>query len=130
MKLGSKNHIPSEYLKYWQPYKTSKTLFHLTTKENLKNIQKVGHIEPRDPSPKYWSGMKAVFLADSDDPLYSDSLKHVLAHVKEKHEKLLRLHVRTKNELFKSSDPKRTFQVMSLEPIRIEDIIKVEEVSV
>jgi len=70
--------------------------------------------------------MEAIFLADSDDPLYADSLKHVLVHVKEKQENLLRLHIQTKNKLYKSTDPARTFQVMSLDPIRVEDIIEVE----
>lgn len=120
-------HIPEEYRKYWQPYKTDKILLHLTTKANFENIKKVGHIEPRDPSPKHWAGMKAIFLADPDDPLYIESLKHVLAHVKEKQEKLIRLHIKTKNELYKSTDSARTFQVMSLEPIKIEDVVKIED---
>lgn len=118
--------IPTEYQKYWIPCETNKVLFHLTTKANFENIKEVGHLEPRDPSPKYWSGMKAIFLADPDDPLYADSLRHVLAHVKEKHEELLRLHIRTKNKLYKSVDPERTFQVMSLEPIDTREIVAVE----
>ena len=121
--------IPEKYKQYWQPYKTKKTVFHLTTEINFKHIKKIGHIEPRDPSPKHWAGMKAIFLSNPDDPLYAGSLKHVLAHVKEKHKKLLRLHIKTKNELYKSNDPKRTFQVISLDPISIQEIIKIETLS-
>ncbi|MDP2676097.1 MAG: hypothetical protein Q8O83_00195 [bacterium] len=123
------HNIPKQYKQYWHPYKTQKTLFHLTTKINFKNIKKIGHIEPRDPSPKHWSGMKAIFLSDPDDSLYADSLKHVLAHVKEKHEELLRLHIKTNNELYKSNDPKRTFQIISLDRINIKEIIKIEILS-
>ncbi|KKU48685.1 hypothetical protein A3H10_00950 [Candidatus Uhrbacteria bacterium RIFCSPLOWO2_12_FULL_46_10] len=119
-------HIPEEYRQYWEPYKTDKVLLHLTTRVNFENIKKVGHIEPRDPFPKHWAGIKAIFLADPDDPLYAESLKYVLAHVKEKHKGLLRLHIKTKNDLYKSKDPARTFQVMSLSPIYFEDIIEIE----
>ena len=118
--------IPEEYRKFWEPYITDKTLMHLTTRINLENIKKVGHIEPRDPAPKHWAGMKAIFLSDSDDLLYVDSLKHVLAHVQEKQEDLIRLHIKTKNELYKSTDPARTFQVISLDPISIKEILELE----
>ncbi len=120
--------IPEEYKKFWQPYRTDKALLHLTTKANFENIKKIGHIEPRDPSPKYWAGMKAIFLSDPDDPLYAESLKHVLAHVKEKQEDLIRLHIKTKNDLYKSTDPARTFQVISLDRISSEEILELEEV--
>jgi hypothetical protein len=123
----TRKHIPEKYRQYWESYKTDKVLLHLTTRANLENIKKVGHIEPRDPSPKYWAGMEAIFLADPDDPLYAESLKHVLAHVKEKHKELLRLHIKTKNELYKSTDPARTFQVMSLDPIYLDDIVEMED---
>ena len=120
--------IPEEYRKFWEPYRTDKILLHLTTKANFENIKKIGHIEPRDPSPKYWAGMKAIFLSEPDDPLYAESLKHVLAHVKEKQEALVRLHIKTGNGLYKSTDPARTFQVISLDPISSDDILELEEV--
>ena len=122
------NLIPIEYKDLWEPYKTDEILYHLTTKENFGDIKKMGHIEPRDPSPKHWAGMQAVFLAEPNDPLYAESLKHVLAHVKEKHEELLRLHIKTNNNLYKSTDPARTFQVASLTPISLEEIVEIEKV--
>lgn len=118
--------IPKEYREYWEPYRGDKILLHITTKLNFENIKKIGCIEPRDPSPKHWTGMKAIFLSDPDDPLYPASLEHVLAHVKEKHEALIQLHIKTKNHLYRSIDPARTFQVISLDPIDIDDIVKVE----
>ncbi len=119
--------IPEEYKKYWKPFATKGVLYHLTTKENFESIKKLWHLEPRDPSPKYRAGLKAIFLADPTDPLYHETLKNVLAHVKEKHEHLLRLHIKTDNKLYKSIDPERTFQVVSLKPILFEQIVKIEE---
>jgi hypothetical protein len=49
--------------------------------------------------------------------------------VRTKDEALVRLHVKTANELWKSNDPKRTFQVMTLDAISADDIVEVEEIA-
>ncbi len=120
--------IPQEYQAFWQPYESNKTLFHLTTINNLEEIKKAGYVEPRDPAPRNWAGMKSIFMADPDDPIYHDSLPNVLAHAKKKGDQLVRLHINTKNRLYRSIDPERTFQVMSLDPISVDDITDIEEV--
>lgn len=108
--------IPEEYRSYWQPFTTKMVLYHLTTEENLQDIQKNGLI-PRDPAPKHWSGLKAVFLSFPNDPLFKKTQKDVTEHVRSKGQNLVKLHVKTKNQLFRSTDPKRTFQVISLDRI-------------
>ena len=118
--------IPTKYKKYWKEYKTKKTLLHITTLESYKNIIKIGYLEPRDPSPKYWAGMIAIFLSDPKDKIYKDSLKNVIAHISKKGKKLVRLHIVTSNRLFRCLDPERTFQVVSLESISVDDIKKIE----
>jgi hypothetical protein len=120
--------IPSAYRQYWQLFQTDDELYHLTTITNLDSIRKQGLL-PRDPRPKYWEGMEAVFMAYPKDPLYGETQSNVRAHVGEKGKKLVRLHIRTKNQLFKSIDPERTFQVISLDPIFPKDIIKYELVN-
>ena len=120
--------IPKVYQHLWKPYQTNKTLFHLTTLANWEAITRLGYLEPRDPSPRNWAGMKAIFMADPDDPLYPSSLPHVLAHVKKKEEELVRLHIQTSNQLYRSIDPERTFQVASLDPIPIDQVIDVEPI--
>jgi hypothetical protein len=58
--------------------------------------------------------------------LYLLALTEVLAHVREKDEKLVRLRIRTANTLYRSTDPKRTFQVISLDPIPFREVAEVE----
>ena len=122
--------IPREYRKLWKPYRPheGKVLYHLTTEVNLRNILKMGYLEPRDPAPRNWAGMKAIFMADPDDPKYEASLKNVFAHVKKKHKKITRLHIKPLGRLYKSIDPSRTFQVISLRPIPVENILEIEKV--
>ncbi len=121
--------IPQEYQRLWSPYETDKVLYHLTTKEGLTGIMILGHIEPRDPTPRNWAGMKTIFMADPDDPIYLDSLPNVMAHAKKKGEHLIRLHIKTTNTLYRSTDPERTFQVMSLDPIPVAAIVDQEDLS-
>lgn len=119
--------IPIEYRELWKQYSEHKPLYHLTTKQGLEGIKQIGHIEPRDPAPRNWAGMKAIFMADPDDALYQDSLPNVLAHARKKGDHLYRLTIKTNNQLYRSLDPERTFQVMSLDPIKYEDILDVED---
>ena len=119
--------IPEQYAPQWESFTTDGVLYHLTSRDSLEEVRRLGHLEPRDPAPKYWAGMRAVFMADPTDPRYEQTLPDVLEHVRSKDEALVRLHIKTHNQLWKSNDPKRTFQVMSLEPITAEDIIEVEE---
>lgn len=118
--------IPTRYRAQWAPAVAIGDLVHHTTTANLTAIQRDGFLEPRDPSPKHWSGLVAVFMADTTDPLYPASLADVLAHVHEKGETLVRLHVQTKNSLYRSVDPARTFQVISLDPIPLTEVAEIE----
>ncbi len=127
-KPGVDARIPNAYQSLWTPFEYDGVLYHLTTKENLASIMKDGYLEPRDPYPRPWGGMTAVYLACPTDPLYEETLPHVLAHVKKKHKHVLRLHIKTGNTLYKSLDPERTFQALSLDPIPVSEIIKTEQV--
>lgn len=62
------------------------------------------------------------------DHLHSENLEHIIAHVKEKGGSLVRLHIKTNKTLYQSVDPKRTNQIMALDPIPLEDILKVERI--
>lgn len=99
---------------------------HNTTVDNLAAIERSGFIEPRDPAPKHWAGLVAVFMADVSDQLYLPAMAEVLGHVGEKAEALVRLHIATRNVLYRSIDPRRTFQVISLDPIPFDEIVEVE----
>jgi uncharacterized protein len=123
------NRIPEQYAPQWEPFITDGVLYHLTSRRSLEEMYRLGHIVPRDPAPKYWAGMQAVFMADPTDPRYEQTLPNVVKHVRNKREALVRLHIRTANELWKSTDPERTFQVMSLDPISIGDVVEVEGVA-
>jgi hypothetical protein len=118
--------IPERYRKLWTAALAVADLVHHTTSANLAAIEEAGFIEPRDPAPRHWAGLVAIFMADANDPLYLPSLTEVLAHVREKDEKLVRLRIRTANALFRSTDPKRTFQVICLDPIPLREVAKVE----
>ncbi|HKY77866.1 MAG TPA: hypothetical protein VJS45_17160 [Acidimicrobiia bacterium] len=118
--------IPERYRKLWVPAGTVGELVHHTTTAHLAEIERAGFIEPRDPSPKHWGGLVAIFMADASDPLYGRALADVLAHVREKDDALVRLSLQTENVLFRSVDLKRTFQIISLDPIAFGDIAQVE----
>lgn len=123
------NSIPENYQRLWRPFMTKMILYHLTTDENLKKIKQQGLI-PNDPAPKYWTGMKAIFLSFPNDPLFQKVQKDVTDHVREKGQKLVKLHIKTKNQLYRCQDPKRTFQVISLTPIKPDEITKIEKVTI
>ena len=72
--------------------------------------------------------MKAVFLGDPDDAT-APSAEKLSKHVKESGEKLIRLYIKTNNQLYKSSWPGREWHIMSLNPILVQDVLKTEIVS-
>ncbi|MGD0510915.1 MAG: hypothetical protein ABSA33_03680, partial [Candidatus Micrarchaeaceae archaeon] len=119
--------IPKRYRKFWYKFKTNSVLYHITPRANLKNIMKKG-LEPRDPAPRNWRGMHAVFMGYPRSSEYKPALKNVLAHAKKKSEDVVRLHIRTKQQLYRSSNPSRTFQVMSLDYVPARCIIKIEDI--
>jgi hypothetical protein len=121
--------IPSRYRSLWVPFRTRAELHHLTTEAGLISIRRSGFVEPRDPAPHHWEGMVAVFLADPGDPLYEPSLPHVLRHVSARGEPVVRLVVRTGQQLYRSVDPERTFQVVCLERLPAAAIVRVERES-
>lgn len=120
------NRIPEAYRSLWEPITTKVILYHMTTRENLPSILAHGLL-PKDPSPKHWAGLKAVFLSLPNDPVFKTAHHDVQAHVAEKGEEVVRLHIKTKNQLYRSTDPKRTFQVISLDQISPDDITMVED---
>lgn len=120
--------IPKEYLQYWKPWQTDKVLLHVTKIEYWENIQRIGFIEPRDPSPQHWAGMKAIFLGDPDDKS-GPSPEKLSKHVKDSGEKLIKLWIKTNNQLYKSSWPGREWHVMTLDPIPVSQIVKTEIVT-
>ena len=127
MNLPDDERIPLEYRSLWRPFQANgMTLFHLTTQANLESIRLAGQLIPKDPAPRNWAGMSAIFLANPSDPIYARSLPHVLAHAQKKGDRLVRLYIETENSLYRSTDPERTFQVMSLDPISTADIVKIE----
>jgi len=65
-------------------------------------------------------------MAEPIDPLYSRSEQAVLEHVRKRGGSPVLLHIKTNNELYKSVEAKRTFQVISLDPIRPEEIVHYE----
>ena len=127
--MNDKIKIPTSYRHFWEPYKGAGMLDHTTTLENWKHIQASGFLEPKDPSPHHWSGIRAVFLSDTQDPLYAARIPRVQAHVRKKGGDLVRLFLAPRErELFKSTDPERTSQVISLDPILVSEVIRVEEI--
>lgn len=120
--------VPKLYSEYWQPYQTSNILHHITLKKNVEAIEKHG-LEPRDPSPRPWAGMKAIFMGEPKDPLYIKSEQAVLDHVRKKGEQPMLLHIKTNNKLYKSIEPKRTFQVISVDPIAPTEIIQYQDLN-
>ncbi|MDH4122150.1 MAG: hypothetical protein OEV94_10635 [Deltaproteobacteria bacterium] len=127
-----KRDIPDAYLPFWEPYAGPGRLEHTTTLSNWLHIQACGYLEPRDPFPHTWSGMRAVFLSDRDDPHYNTRIPRVLNHVSKKGSPLVRLYLDSPRgrslHLFKSNAEGRTAQVISLEPIAVERIYSMEVV--
>ena len=113
--------IPAPYAKYWRPFRTNGNLYHITTQANLESIRRHGLL-PRDPFPRPWAGMKAVYLADPTEPAYIDAQRHVVAHVRAKGGEPVLLKIHVPSQLYKSSDPSRSFQVISLDRIPPESI--------
>lgn len=120
--------IPQQYLSDWIPYETDKILIHVTKKENWEQIQKIGRIEPRDPSPQHWAGMKAIFFFDEDKALAPEFLEKMKNHAKESDEELIRLCIKTNNKLYKSITKERPDHIMTLEPVEIKEIVTAEVV--
>lgn len=121
--LATLSCIPEEYRRFWVPFKKRDTfLYHLTVRDSWEVIRTIGYLEPRDPAPKHWAGMHAVFMSDPHDPWYQENQKRVQKHVKEKGERLVRLRILTRNELMRCIDPLRTSQVISLDPIFLNEV--------
>ncbi|HEX7259823.1 MAG TPA: hypothetical protein VF272_02725 [Candidatus Saccharimonadia bacterium] len=115
--------IPEPYRKYWEPYKTNNLLHHITIEKNIEVIRETG-LEPRNPHPRPWTAMKAIFMGEPGDPLFAKSEQAVIKHVADKGDNPVLLKIRTKNKLYKSVEPKRTFQVISLDPIAPEEVVE------
>lgn len=125
---GTGHGVPEPYVKFWKMYVTDTILNHISLHKNIAAIKRNG-LEPRDPFPRPWAGMKAIFMGEPTDPMYSRSEQAVIEHVKKKGERPILLHIKTRNRLYKSVEPRRTFQVISVDPIRPEEIVDFEELA-
>jgi hypothetical protein len=72
--------------------------------------------------------MKAIFLFDASTPSYPKHRERLLVHAKQSGDELVCLYIETKNRLYKSNAPKRTSQIMTLEPIGLREIVRWESV--
>lgn len=120
------NTIPEQYRSDWSPWYTEGLLIHITKKEHWEEIQKHGALEPRDPNPQHWAGMKAIFFFDEDHALTPEALEKMRAHVKKSGEQLVRLYIKTANQIYQSTTSDRAFHIMTLDPIPLKEIIKSE----
>jgi hypothetical protein len=118
--------FPKEYQKFWVPYTAEHILHHITTAIHLRNIIQDGIIQPRDPAPKQWAGLSAIFLSDPNDPRFGELYEEIVMHVREKHKHMVRLHIQTTNPLWRTGE-NGMFQIVSLAPIPVNDIQKIEE---
>jgi hypothetical protein len=121
--------FPKEYKKFWEPYTKGTILQHLTTRENFKNIKEDGVLKPYDPAPKQWAGLAAVFLMDPDDFQHEHAFLSIFSHVREKHMEVVRLHVYTRNFLWRSAHGDQVPQIISLDPIPVSEIVQVDEIN-
>jgi hypothetical protein len=108
--------IPPPYLKFWEPFSPAGGLRHITTADNLPYILRSG-LEPRDPFPRPWAGMPAVYMGDPSDPGYESSLGNLLDHARAKGGDPVLLEIHTTGRLHRCIEPGRTFQVISLDTI-------------
>ncbi len=102
---GVRAGIPTGYKKVLAAISNRQcTFITLQLKENVDAIKNCG-LEPRDPAPRPWAGMKVDFMGDPTDPLFKPSEEAVMEHVRQKGKEPVLLHIRTKNKLYKSVEP-------------------------
>jgi hypothetical protein len=116
--------IPEQWRKFWQPVEIApSSLVHYTSPENAKAILNSGCIEPRDPAPRDWHGLKAVFMCDTTDPSYLDRLQLLLTeHFFSKSHILHALEISPQTNLFRCTLPERRSYHIALTPIKRESI--------
>ena len=117
--------IHPNHREFWRPYVADHILLHLTTAVYLDSIMAHGLL-PRDPTTRHWAGTEAVWTSHPLDPLHESQMRDIHAHVASKGAEFILLHIRTNNQLFRSIDPERTNQVISLDPIAPSDIVRIE----
>lgn len=105
------------------PFRTSEILFCLTTADHLETVIREGLV----PRIDYFEDLRAVVLAYSKDPLYGPVHMFSVEGFKKQGLKMIRLHICTNNQLYRSLFPNRTYQVVSLDNISAGDIIKIEK---
>lgn len=121
--------IPSEYRDSWEAFESDREFYHLTSEQNFESMRDAGRIEPVDPAPDDWAGMEAVFLLDPADPQFPTHRPDVRDHADANDRShVVRLVIETANTLYRCTEPEETFQVVSLDPISLDDIVRVESV--
>ena len=116
-------HHPPQSNTQWMPFRTDEILYCLTPLEHVEVVLKQGLL-PRVEFLEF----PAVSMAYSVDPLYEPVHRFSVEACKRAGEPVARLHIRTKNALYRSLFPNRTYQIISLDPIKPSDIVHIETV--
>lgn len=111
--------IPPEYMEFWRPVKTPPDmLVHLTTPQNKRAIFASGKIDPRDPAPRDWYGLSAVFMFDTAHPTFGTRAALLLNdHLLRRSDRIDSIWIEPKGQLFRCKDPARSSYLLSLHAI-------------
>lgn len=116
--------IPEQHRELWMPFEDNNhVLLHYTPEHCFHQIYQDGYLSPQD-SKTVWEGMSAIYLCDPSDPMYKVRLPFILERLLERGSpRIICLYIKTKNQLFRATHKKRTFQIASLDPIPISEIL-------
>lgn len=120
---GVMERIPQRLQSQWMPFRTAEILYCLTPAEHLDKVLREGLF----PSYGYLEEIKAIVLAYSKDPLYGPVHDFSVEGFRRQGHEMVRLHICTMNQLFRSLFPNLTYQVISLDKISSSDIVKIEK---
>lgn len=105
------------------PFLTTEILYCITPAEYVETVLQEG-LKPRND---YFVDFKAIVLAYSKDPVYQKVHEFSVAGFHRQGMQMVRLHICTMNNLYRSLFPNRTYQVISLDPIQPSEVVKLEK---
>lgn len=114
--------IPPRLRHQWMPFRTSEILYCLTPAEYVDTVIREGLV----PRFAQYPGLKAILMAYSKDPLYEPVYRFAAEGFMRQGQPIVRLHITTGNNLYRSLLPNRTYEVMSLDPIIPSDIVNIQ----